>query len=397
MVALLFLMSTPTCLWADNCLSGKAAYELLRNQGGTEASFSYPWLPVGEEVQMLLQTGKEAKAVNVYAAPLHDAENVNAWTLLRTLRSSYDPQAGTRTLTVSLRNPKIESSFFPTVYLFAVVGCENQGASTGQLSFGSIVQAKVVSNGLALTGVVIVVLFLAAVIAFWIRQNTASGRASELKRALWLLFVDFSNRISLARVQVAFFSLIVIVMTTYILLRTGTLGDFSDDILLLLGISAGGAAGAGLGDNIKKRLSWENWLWLDRVGALKSVDEADLRISTLVSTGGQFDVFRVQALFFSGLIGIAILLSGLTGLGTFKIPAGMLGLLGLSQVAYIGGKAVATPTMADFDKQLSEYQKIQSPSDEQADAVKRGFKAAFGYEPVAWVLGQREWTDTTIR
>jgi hypothetical protein len=211
------------------------------------------------------------------------------------------------------------------------------------------------------------------------------------------LFVDFSNRISLARVQVAFFSLIVIVMTTYILLRTGTLGDFSDDILLLLGISAGGAAGAGLGDNIKKRLSWENWLWLDRVGALKSVDEADLRISTLVSTGGQFDVFRVQALFFSGLIGIAILLSGLTGLGTFKIPAGMLGLLGLSQVAYIGGKAVATPTMADFDKQLSEYQKIQSPSDEQADAVKRGFKAAFGYEPVAWVLGQREWTDTTIR
>ncbi len=387
MIRFLFVLAmviTPNILFAEECPSKENAYEALRDRGGVDASFSFAWLPVDEVVQLVLQTKKEA-TVGAYVVKSEDAKEANAWKPLDILGSTIDQGAGTRTITLSLSKKRVDAGFLPTNHLFVVVGCAVQEGKE-QLVFGSIKDAPVVSNVLAWVGILIVLLFILSIFVIWVSRRK---EGVTILRRLALMFVDFSGRLSLARVQLFFFTVIVILTTTYVFLRTGALGEFSNDILLLLGIAAGGAAGSGVGDNLKRRLSWENWLWLKKNGAFKPIDTAELHLSQLVTTGKRFDIFRFQALFFSLLVGTTIVTSGIGGLGSFDVPDSMLGLLGLSQVTYIGGKVVSPPSVADFDKQLSEYRpKTKDPNDpppsDETEQAKNGFEAIFGYPPKKW-------------
>ncbi len=385
LAAIFSILVIPGVSRASECpTDGQQAYRAILDEGGVSGSFARTWLPLGEEITLSLESPKtlEAAAVQVYASPMPSAEGkATDWVRGTVIGSTVDQTVSKRVMTLTM--PQNLGGFFPTKYTFIAVGCAKTN-NGNQLAFGAILTGRVASHGLAIVSTVVVALFLVVVLLSW--PAVAHEEIPSYWRRVAFMFSDFNGRLSLSRVQLFFFTVIVILTATYVLFRTGELGDLSEDILLLLGIAGGSTATASVTDNLKQRLSWDNWLWLKKKGALKDPGEVEISFGQLVTTNNQFDIFRFQTLFFSIFIGLAIVLSGLTGLGTFEIPDSMLGLLGLSQVTYIGGKVVAPPTMSDFDKQLTDYRKLSSPRPAgDRKRVKQAFVQLFGYEPKNWV------------
>ncbi len=158
--------------------------------------------------------------------------------------------------------------------------------------------------------------------------------------------------------QVFGFSVLVSSILVFVMARLGTLSDLSTDVLLLLGISAVGTAGAKLTGQRRQRLAMENWAWLRRKHwPMRS--ERGPSWGQLLTAEGQFDVTKFQMLIFSLVVGFGIVAHGSVGLGTFEIPDSLLGVLGLSQAIYITGKAV--PVMvSDYDKKLKETRRSEN-------------------------------------
>ena len=98
----------------------------------------------------------------------------------------------------------------------------------------------------------------------------------------------------------------------------------------------------------------------------------------LVTTDGEFDVYRFQMLIFSIVVGGALLRTGLTDLASFKIPETLLGVLGLSQVVYVGGKLAGPPTCGELDKAVGELRALETSFIEAAatDPAQPGAPAA---------------------
>jgi hypothetical protein len=79
----------------------------------------------------------------------------------------------------------------------------------------------------------------------------------------------------------------------------------------------------------------------------------------LLTTDGEFDVYRYQSLIFSLVVAAALIIGGITQLSSFEIPQALLGILGLSQVVYIGGKLVTPTTMADLNKAIGDMRNLE--------------------------------------
>ncbi len=142
-------------------------------------------------------------------------------------------------------------------------------------------------------------------------------------------------------------------------LRTGILSDISNDVLLLLGISAGGTAGSQLAAASKKRLTAENWAWLRNHGWLKAYEDGTgqddkrpvAKWADLLKTNDEFDVYSLQLVAFSLVVAGTLLTSG-ESLATFAIPQNLLALLGLSNVVFLGGKALG-PGVAELNTKMN--------------------------------------------
>ncbi|MBP7241447.1 hypothetical protein [Amaricoccus sp.] len=176
-------------------------------------------------------------------------------------------------------------------------------------------------------------------------------------RGLKLLFADFSGRVSLARFQLFVFFAAVLGTVAYVFGRTRELSDLSQDVLLLLGITAVSTTAATIGDVNKNRLTWSNWVWLTKQGAFPDARTSKLSWFQLVSTSGGFDMYRFQALMFTLLVAPTFVIMSVYALGEARIPQGILAVLGLSQATYIVGKVFGPPTIAEFDKQITDYRK----------------------------------------
>jgi hypothetical protein len=177
---------------------------------------------------------------------------------------------------------------------------------------------------------------------------------------LWLA-LDGSGRASLSNLQIIFFSVIVLYLVSYILLRTGILASLSDTVLLLLGIAGVGSVGGKLATVNTQRLSFDNWAWTKRKGWTTTTGNHVSRPqwSDFFTTNDDFDPYKFQMLSFSFVIGVALLMTGLSGLANFAIPPALLGVIGLSQATYVGGKIVAPVSFGDLDNKLTELRKAQ--------------------------------------
>ena len=150
----------------------------------------------------------------------------------------------------------------------------------------------------------------------------------------------------------------------------------SSDVLYLLGIGGLGTAGAKVTSIVRKRLSYENVTWLSLKGWI-DVDIGRARRppkwADLVCTDDAFDVFKFQNVAVTVVIGLGLLgavivngdqvptgQDGLKGLGEFVIHPSLLVLLGLSQVTYVGGKAIAPPANEDINKSLTDLRKLEA-------------------------------------
>ena len=169
------------------------------------------------------------------------------------------------------------------------------------------------------------------------------------------------GRGSISKLQIFFFSFVVIWLLIYILLRTGELSALSPDVLMLLGISAAGTAGAKATAVTRKRLSSENWSWLVKKGWVKAkMDKRQESWGDLLLTEGEFDVSKFQMLAFNLVVAIALLISGLTELADFTIPPTLLGILGLSQAVYLGGKVIPANPYADLNRMTTALRGLES-------------------------------------
>jgi hypothetical protein len=301
---------------------------------------------------------------------------------------AYITDRGSNRHVLSVRVPDVTTTFGQEWQLVAVA-CDGK---TDQLLGYGVVHAHVTNQTLAW------IVSLCALAFFWFSVTVAvlQLNAAKLQRVwqaahstiaeptyqqrLWT-FASAANPVfisqdslgygSISRFQVLLFTTVVGLVLLYIFIVSRALSPISESILLLLGISlTGGVLGraipsewAALSPQSRRLLLGEHILRVRR-------DKP--RLSDLVETQGEIDVAKVQALLFTGLVAITILLEGLGGLGDFAIPQQYIYILGLSQTAYVVSTwALPADTRKRIEQDLDQLRKAAanlrgSPTDEQA-------------------------------
>jgi hypothetical protein len=268
-----------------------------------------------------------------------------------------DEKTGEKKLALRLEVPEV--GFLPRARELVLASVPEAGGKPDQGHSGIFVSQKVCVSGWGFS----VLLALAAVIAAYLIAVMAQGRVGKSYSFFNPVYLTSNpyDKASLSQFQIFGFTLLVFGLLVFVLVRTGMLSDISTDVLLLLGISAAGAAGSKTAEIMKKRLSFENWSWLRDHGWL-TVYEAGIgktpnlnraRWGDLLKTDGSLDIYKFQLAVFSILVGFRLLTTDIEKLATFTIPENLLGLLGLSNVVYIGGKAVAPNSVGQLDEKLS--------------------------------------------
>lgn len=220
-----------------------------------------------------------------------------------------------------------------------------------------------VSNG----GFCLLVASLVVAIAYAIAVLARGRVRKSYSWDIVFLTSDSHNRASLSQLQILGFTLVVLWLLTFIDLRTGLLSDISQDVLLLLGISAGGAAGSKVADQMKRRLSYENWSWLRNYRWLTAyengvglpADPKRARWGDLLKSNGDFDIYSFQLAVFSILVAYSLLSGGLDQIAIFTIPYNLKVLLGLSNVIYIGGKSISSNAAGELDSKVTDLRNAE--------------------------------------
>ncbi|WP_139484808.1 hypothetical protein [Bradyrhizobium ivorense] len=181
---------------------------------------------------------------------------------------------------------------------------------------------------------------------------------------------------SLSTFQTLAFSLSVAALITLLLLQTGTLVDLSGSILTLLGISGIGATIAKGTDSQRNTLSADNRAWLLRRGwipmAKTVVDPSNATWRDFFTTDGVFDVYRYQSFIFGLVVIGGLIAAGVNQLSTFVVPNTILGIVGLSQVVYIGGKLVTPTNISDLNAAIAGLRTDEQKLKAAAVAKKQG-------------------------
>jgi hypothetical protein len=255
-----------------------------------------------------------------------------------------------RATELRVRMPDVETFALWPVYRVLIIACRPN--NTPIVAVGAL-DVPVAAHGTAAAGALLLVALVIIATAA-IRRRLSPGLSFARSLDPLVIAQDHLGYGSISRLQVLFFSLIVFGLLTYIALRTGVVGAISGDILALMGIAAAGTAGAAMVGNTgpaatraadreepeqgQEALSPETRRFLAETGLLPYDRVAQWR--DLLVARGEIDIFRVQAVVFSIFVGGTLVSSGLEQLAAYEIPDTVLGLLGLSQASYVGGKLV---------------------------------------------------------
>jgi hypothetical protein len=176
------------------------------------------------------------------------------------------------------------------------------------------------------------------------------------------LTADVFNRASVQKLQILLFSFLIAGMLLALALMRGHLSDLSATVLGLLGISGVGAAAAQATHTTRSRLDFKNWAWLVRrhILPINEEDRAGPRWGDLVLTNREFDIYKAQTLVFSLVVALALLINGGERLASFTVPDALLGILGLSQIVYVGGVLARPASIGDLDDALTELRKREA-------------------------------------
>jgi hypothetical protein len=369
----------------DNCatLNREQVYERLAAAPRVAAEDRRAWVPDGQPFSITVRA-QHAPGTVMHAFFMRAGDDTHDGALpkpdiwkgeaVRSLRAfdKVAPDSST-TITISAINPG-RWSFWQTVRVFALA-CTKKPDD----SYAVILDTQLSNRNYSIifAAAVVILFYLAAVGAVRaVRQvifDSADATMSNLGGPAHVgkdrpsplnpleIAAGINGSASLALFQLFFFTLIVAGLVAYVLLRTGALVNLSDDVLILLGIAGVGTGAATITAVAKQRIAFENWSWLVARKWLPQTgrERANPRWSDLITSEGTFDASRFQSLVFSIIVGASLLVINLDSLATFSIPPAILGILGLSQVLYVGSKAAKPPTVSELDKALDELRGLE--------------------------------------
>lgn len=192
-----------------------------------------------------------------------------------------------------------------------------------------------------------------------------------------------NGQASLSQLQMLVFTLIVATLLFYQWLLTGLLQELSTDLLYLIGISTAGTAATQVAVAIRKNLDPEIYLYVQQLGwfaAPVAEPQSRSRAHGLLLTNGRFDIYKFQMLVFTCVIAAYVIASGANELGNVQISATLLTLMGMSQGAYVGGRAAAdqlTPLQDQLRSMQALQQRHRTSHDPQAgQALRLEFRRA---------------------
>jgi hypothetical protein len=314
------------------------------NSIGREAEFKTFLIKGGRTTQLYIRGAENNlnyKVVAIPGVPKKEVAQDSSLSGDKALASNIVPITGikiedvdtaeARTI-ISLQMPEF-GFLWPTVS-FYVEACPIEGMQPSPQQFVSLVQAQVSS---AKTSHLISVL---VVILIYLLAANGVRKIKKPEPSIWKALNPFRltsgifGRSSVSNLQIFIFTLIIIGLLVYVLLRTGQLSDISANVAYLLGIVGVGTGAARISASKRQLVSAVNLSWIIKRGWIYQ----EPAVSQLVTERGEFSVTRFQSIAFSFVVAIALLFSGPINLAEFTIPDTILGLLFASQAIYVGGK-----------------------------------------------------------
>jgi hypothetical protein len=162
---------------------------------------------------------------------------------------------------------------------------------------------------------------------------------------------------SLSRFQVLLFTVVISGVYAYVMARTGKLPEVSNTVLTLLGITLTGSTLARVAESSSVETS--NRLWLLGTGIVDPSPRLP-RWLDLVSSDGEIDVTRVQALVFSLFAAGALVVNGTGDLANFSIPEQVNYLIGISQAVYVAGRALPRDSARRLNEEVRTLQAAEA-------------------------------------
>lgn len=366
---------------ADPCAASAKALVLCLEKGSqiSQAETDRPVAAMGKPLAIHLPESAGLNAgkasISVFYAEGH-GESFTAGQL-RTLDilSWTTSETGTAS-TVKLIVPDVGVEFFEErelteslsfIILYRPDGADNTLTDDKHL-FLTQIEAASPFQGRVFAGLFVLVFYTLIVTTFYYRRakggkDDIGDTNTVLEPVGWLecfspleLIRGKRGQASLSNFQTLFFTLIIASLLAYALWITHSLGDLSDDVMILLGIAGGGSIAAKSVSGRVSRLDPGTWAWLVSIGWVK--DRTDkikaATIGDLVMRDGRVDVFRFQNLLFTFLVGASLFLQDVGGLQDYTIPTAIFGLLGFSQIAYVGGKVADTNPFAELSEAVAK-------------------------------------------
>ena len=178
-----------------------------------------------------------------------------------------------------------------------------------------------------------------------------------------------NGKASLSNAQLFFFTMIVLWLVALWIFREGQLIPLHPSVLSLLGIAVAGTGVGKITDSTRFQVSAENYAWAKRKNWIKrdftrtSINRTP-RLGDLLTSDHGFDIARFQAVGFSLTVGISLLYSGATvanpeAFSTLAISNVYLGLIGISQGAYVGGKFTGRNLFRELNVKLDNVRELE--------------------------------------
>ncbi len=250
-------------------------------------------------------------------------------------------------------------------------------------------------TSLAACGVVSATAYLMLGFAMRKRDDRLTGYWSALNPVKLSSGPD--GRGSLSKFQVLLFSLLVFALIVLFMLKTGMLSELSGTVLALLGINGLGSTIAKGADANRNTLSGENYAWLLQRGWIQAkrdlIDNTQAKWSDFFTTNGEFDVYRYQSFLFSLVVAFAMVAAGIWQLGSFVIPDTILGMVGLSQAVYIGGKLVTRTNMTDLNTAIADLRDKEKALRDSAVTARQNLAAGAAVPGIQQLVGVGPYAD----